>query len=133
VDGQPWAAGIFQGYVPANELLNVSAGYRINNYVRIHATATNLLDQQRFQLFGGSVIGRRVLGGVTANFSADVGGRVCYPERSEGDHADMVPFAALRVTVRRSAAERAVIPSAPRGILPASFRTSGQDPSLRSG
>ena len=68
VDGHPWAAGIFQGYVPANELLNVSAGYRINNYVRIHATATNLLDQQRFQLFGGSVIGRRVLGGVTANF-----------------------------------------------------------------
>jgi iron complex outermembrane receptor protein len=68
VDGHPWAAGIFQGYVPANELLNVSAGYRINNYVRIHATATNLLDQQRFQLFGGSVIGRRVLGGVTATF-----------------------------------------------------------------
>ncbi len=68
VDGHPWAAGIFQGYVPANELLNVSAGYRINNYVRIHATATNLLDQQRFQLYGGSVIGRRVLGGVTANF-----------------------------------------------------------------
>ena len=68
VDGHPWAAGIFQGYVPANEMLNVSAGYRINNYVRIHATATNLLDQDRFQLFGGSVIGRRVIGGVTANF-----------------------------------------------------------------
>jgi outer membrane receptor protein involved in Fe transport len=68
VDGQPWAAGIFQGYVPSSEFLNVSAGYRINNYVRIHATATNLFDQQRFQLYGGSVIGRRVLGGVTANF-----------------------------------------------------------------
>lgn len=68
VDGHDWAAGIFQGYVPANEMLNVSAGYRINNYVRIHATATNVLDQQRFQLFGGSVIGRRLLGGVTANF-----------------------------------------------------------------
>ncbi len=68
VDGHPWAAGIFEGYVPANELLNVSAGYRINNYVRIHATATNLFDQQRFQLFGGSVIGRRVLGGVSASF-----------------------------------------------------------------
>jgi outer membrane receptor protein involved in Fe transport len=68
VDGHDWAAGIFQGYVPANEMLNVSAGYRINNYVRLHATATNLLDQQRFQLFGGSVIGRRVVGGVTANF-----------------------------------------------------------------
>ena len=68
VDGHQWATGVFQGYVPASELLNVSAGYRINNYVRVHATATNLLDQQRFQLFGGSVIGRRVLGGVTATF-----------------------------------------------------------------
>jgi outer membrane receptor protein involved in Fe transport len=68
VDGYPWAAGIFQGYVPSAELVNLSAGYRVNNYLRIHATATNLLDQERFQLFGGSVIGRRVLGGVTANF-----------------------------------------------------------------
>jgi outer membrane receptor protein involved in Fe transport len=68
VDGYSWAAGIFQGYVPSAELVNLSAGYRVNNYLRIHATATNLLDQDRFQLFGGSVIGRRVLGGVTANF-----------------------------------------------------------------
>jgi outer membrane receptor protein involved in Fe transport len=67
-DGYQWATGIFQGYVPANELLNISAGYRINNNVRIHATATNLFDQQRFQMFGGSVIGRRVLGGMTATF-----------------------------------------------------------------
>jgi outer membrane receptor protein involved in Fe transport len=68
VDGYPWAAGIFQGYVPSAELVNLSAGYRVNNYLRIHATATNLLDQERFQLFGGSVIGRRVLGGFTATF-----------------------------------------------------------------
>jgi len=68
VDGYPWAAGVFQGYVPASEFLNVSAGYRINNYVRLHATATNLFDQQRFQMYGGSVIGRRILGGVTATF-----------------------------------------------------------------
>ncbi|HEY7611732.1 MAG TPA: TonB-dependent receptor [Gemmatimonadales bacterium] len=67
-DGYEWATGVFQGYVPSSELLNLSAGYRINNYVRIHATATNVFDQQRFQMFGGSVIGRRVLGGVTANF-----------------------------------------------------------------
>jgi iron complex outermembrane receptor protein len=68
VDGYQWAAGVFQGYVPASEFLNVSAGYRINNYVRLHATATNLFDQQRFQMYGGSVIGRRILGGVTATF-----------------------------------------------------------------
>lgn len=68
VDGYSWAAGVFAGYVPAAELLNLGAGYRVNNYLRIHATATNLLDQQRFQLYGGSVIGRRVIGGITANF-----------------------------------------------------------------
>ena len=68
VDGYDWAAGLFQGYVPASEFLNLSAGYRINNYVRLHATATNLLDQERFQMYGGSVIGRRILGGVTATF-----------------------------------------------------------------
>ena len=68
VDGHEWAAGIFQGYVPATRAPQRDRGYRINNYIRIHATATNLFDQQRFQLFGGSVIGRRVLGGVTANF-----------------------------------------------------------------
>jgi outer membrane receptor for ferrienterochelin and colicins len=68
VDGYQWAAGLFQGYIPSSEFLNLSAGYRINNYVRIHATATNLLDQERFQLYGGSVIGRRVLGGITATF-----------------------------------------------------------------
>jgi iron complex outermembrane receptor protein len=68
VDGYQWAAGIFQGYVPASEFLNLSAGYRVNNNLRIHATATNVLDQERFQLYGGSVIRRRVLGGLTANF-----------------------------------------------------------------
>jgi outer membrane receptor for ferrienterochelin and colicins len=68
VDGYDWAAGIFSGYVPANEFLNVGAGYRVNNNLRVHATATNVLDQKRFQLYGGSVIGRRVLGGLTANF-----------------------------------------------------------------
>jgi outer membrane receptor protein involved in Fe transport len=68
VDGYQWAAGVFQGYVPSSEFVNLSAGYRVNNFVRIHATATNLLDQQRFQLYGGSVIGRRVMGGVTATF-----------------------------------------------------------------
>ncbi|HET9465642.1 MAG TPA: TonB-dependent receptor [Gemmatimonadales bacterium] len=68
VDGYQWAAGIFQGYVPASEFLNLSAGYRVNNNLRIHATATNVLDQERFQLYGGSVLRRRVLGGLTANF-----------------------------------------------------------------
>jgi hypothetical protein len=54
--------------LPCRLFVNLSAGYRINNYVRVHAMATNLLDQERFQLYGGSMIGRRVLGGITATF-----------------------------------------------------------------
>ena len=68
IDGYPWAAGVFQGYVPSSEFLNLSAGYRFNNNFRVHGTATNLLDQKRFQLYGGSVIGRRVQGWISANF-----------------------------------------------------------------
>jgi outer membrane receptor protein involved in Fe transport len=68
VDGYQWAAGVFQGYVPSSEFVNVSAGYRVNNYLRVHATATNVFDEKRFQLYGGSVIRRRVLGGITATF-----------------------------------------------------------------
>jgi outer membrane receptor for ferrienterochelin and colicins len=68
VDGYQWAAGVFQGYVPASEQVNLGAGVRVTNTLRLHATATNLLNQQRFQLYGGSVIGRRVLGGLTASF-----------------------------------------------------------------
>jgi iron complex outermembrane receptor protein len=68
VDGYQWAAGVFQGYVPSSEFLNVGAGYQINNNLRIQATATNVLDQKRFQMYGGSVIRRRVLGGLTATF-----------------------------------------------------------------
>ena len=68
VDGFPWAAGVFSGYVPASHSVNASAGYAVNNNLRLHVTGTNLLDQQRFHLYGGSVIGRRVLGGLTATF-----------------------------------------------------------------
>ncbi len=66
--GYDWAAGVYLGYVEPTETINVSAGYRVNNNLRFHATATNVLDQQRFHLYGGSVIGRRVLAGATASF-----------------------------------------------------------------
>jgi len=68
IDGYAWAAGIFQGYVPASETVNVSAGYRISNHFRVQAAVTNLFDQERYHLYGGSVIGRRILGGLTTYF-----------------------------------------------------------------
>jgi outer membrane receptor protein involved in Fe transport len=66
--GYPWAAGVFSGYVPAAQFLNASAAYRTTEHLKLFVTGTNVLDQHRFQLYGGSVIGRRVIGGVTATF-----------------------------------------------------------------
>lgn len=63
-----WAAGVFAGKVPSSEWINASAGYRISPNFRVFVVGTNILDQQRYQLFGGSVIGRRVLGGLTTTF-----------------------------------------------------------------
>ncbi len=68
VDSYDWAAGVFVGEVPSSQTVDVNAGYRINHNFRVFALATNVFDQERFHLFGGSVIGRRVLGGVTVQF-----------------------------------------------------------------
>jgi outer membrane receptor for ferrienterochelin and colicins len=68
VDSYQWAAGVFVGEVPSSQPVDVNAGYRINPNFRVFALATNVFDQERFHLFGGSVIGRRVLGGMTVQF-----------------------------------------------------------------
>jgi iron complex outermembrane receptor protein len=68
VDSYDWAAGVFIGEVPSSQSVDVNAGYRINHNFRVFALATNVFDQERYHLFGGSVIGRRVLGGITVQF-----------------------------------------------------------------
>jgi len=67
-DGYDWASGIFSGRVPSTGILDVAAGWRVNRTIRLNAVATNLLDQRRYQMFGGSIIGRRVLAGLAATF-----------------------------------------------------------------
>ena len=63
-----WAAGVFFGKIPAAQTINASAGYQISPRYRVYMTGTNILNQARYQLFGGSVITRRVLGGISAAF-----------------------------------------------------------------
>jgi len=67
-DAYDWAAGVYAGPIPSSQMVDVNLGYRLNNYVRLFAVGTNVLDQKRYSLYGGSVNGRRVLGGVTATF-----------------------------------------------------------------
>ena len=63
-----WAAGVFVGPVPSSETINAAVGYQLTPRYRLSVTGTNILNQQRYQLFGGSVINRRVLAGLTASF-----------------------------------------------------------------
>jgi iron complex outermembrane receptor protein len=63
-----WAAGVFNGFVDWSQTVNVNAGYQLGSNLRVHAIATNVLDQKRFHIYGGSVIGRRIVAGVTAMF-----------------------------------------------------------------
>ena len=63
-----WRTGVWDGDVPASEIVNLNAGCRISPHLRVYANATDLFNQQRFQVYGGAVIGRRVLAGVTSTF-----------------------------------------------------------------
>lgn len=57
-----WNAGVFTGRVPAFAVLDASAGWKLRKGWRIDVDAANLLNHQHFEMFGGSLLGRRVLG-----------------------------------------------------------------------
>ncbi len=62
-----WAAGVYAGQVPSSQMVDLRAGMRLMRDLRLHAVATNVFNQQRFQMFGGSVMGRRVMVGLTVH------------------------------------------------------------------
>jgi outer membrane receptor for ferrienterochelin and colicins len=66
--GYEWAAGVFAGWIEPQSVFDASAAYAVNNNLRLFVTGTNIFDQQRYAIYGGSVNGRRVLGGVTTRF-----------------------------------------------------------------
>ncbi|MBI4535883.1 MAG: TonB-dependent receptor, partial [Ignavibacteriae bacterium] len=63
-----WAAGIFQGRILAYTIINLAASYHINQILQVGLNVTNLLDRRHYQIFGGSLIGRRAIVSVTADF-----------------------------------------------------------------
>ncbi|HUP20540.1 MAG TPA: TonB-dependent receptor [Gemmatimonadota bacterium] len=63
-----WAAGVFAGEVEGYTTVDLSGGWRATEYARLHLVWTNVLDKEVYQLYGGSVIGSRAIGGVTFNF-----------------------------------------------------------------
>jgi iron complex outermembrane receptor protein len=68
VKGYDWAAGVFAGHIESQAVVDASAAYAVNNNVRLFVTGTNIFDQERFAIYGGSVNGRRILGGITTRF-----------------------------------------------------------------
>ncbi len=68
VKGYDWAAGVFAGWIEPQGTIDANAGFAVNNNLRVYVAATNLFDQQRYSIFGGSVNGRRLLGGLTTRF-----------------------------------------------------------------
>jgi outer membrane receptor protein involved in Fe transport len=68
VKGYAWAAGVFTGFIEPNVTFNANGAYDINNNFKVFLTGTNLFDNEKFEIYGGSVNGRRVLAGVTTRF-----------------------------------------------------------------
>ena len=68
VDGFDWAAGIFQGPIPAYDLLDLAVNYQVSEKVQVGATVSNILDEEHYQIFGGDIISRRALGFVSFNW-----------------------------------------------------------------
>jgi iron complex outermembrane receptor protein len=68
VPGFEWAAGIFRGRILAYALVNVSASYSFTSAITLSTNITNLLDRSHYEIFGGSLIGRRAVVSLTATF-----------------------------------------------------------------
>ncbi|MEX1274976.1 MAG: TonB-dependent receptor [Bacteroidota bacterium] len=56
-----WAAGIYRGVIPAYALLNLGGSYKLTSTLGLNLNITNLLDRSHYQIFGGSLLGRRAI------------------------------------------------------------------------
>lgn len=66
VPGFDWAAGIYKGKILAYALVNTSVSYALNPVFTLGLSVSNILDRDHYQIFGGSLIGRRAVASVTA-------------------------------------------------------------------
>lgn len=64
----PWAAGIFRGDIKSYTVLNLSGTYRITQRFSFNLSASNLLNDKHYEIFGGSILGRRALASLIVSF-----------------------------------------------------------------
>ena len=62
VDAFRWAAGVFQGDVPAYATEDIALGYSFNDSVALSVNVANVRDNVHRQTFGGDLLSRRALG-----------------------------------------------------------------------
>lgn len=65
VDAFEWAAGSLKGPIPAYDIVDLVAGYRVNDRLSIGLNVANLFDERHYQIFGGDVLQRRALAYLT--------------------------------------------------------------------
>ncbi|MBI3005093.1 MAG: TonB-dependent receptor [Ignavibacteriales bacterium] len=61
VPGYPWAAGIYIGEIKSYTLVDLAASVSLTSYSTLNLSVTNLFDQVHYEVFGGSLIGRRAI------------------------------------------------------------------------
>ncbi len=64
VEEFPWAAGVFVGFVPSYDVVDLGVSYRFTDSLEVGVDVSNLLDEEQFQTFGGDLVTRRALGHV---------------------------------------------------------------------
>ncbi|MBI2430245.1 MAG: TonB-dependent receptor [Ignavibacteriales bacterium] len=62
-----WSAGVFAGQIKAYALVTLSGGYQVNESLSMNLNISNLLDREHYEIFGGSLLGRRSV--LTATYS----------------------------------------------------------------
>nr|WP_243436025.1 TonB-dependent receptor [Acanthopleuribacter pedis] len=66
VDDFFWSAGVFEGEVPSYDIIDLILSYNVLESLRFELNASNVTDEEHFEIFGGSLIGRRIH--FTANY-----------------------------------------------------------------
>jgi iron complex outermembrane receptor protein len=65
VQGFRWAAGVFVGNVPAYDVVDLGATYKLTDRLGLGLDISNLFDNKHYQTFGGDILSRRALAHVT--------------------------------------------------------------------
>jgi len=67
-EGFPWAAGIFVGDVPSYSSLSLNGTYDLGKSLRFTLNVINALDDEHFEIYGGSVNGRQASASASYRF-----------------------------------------------------------------